>query len=194
LGIGRSAFSAKLININPRNSHQPDESVYQSRLPKSLARLKRWLVAHHMTLMTIADTPHSIALGSAIGIFFGFTPLYPLKTLLSIGVAWIFRCNKIAAAIAVTLHDVMIWAMPAIYVAEYQLGCWILNRPVAQRVHFRQFRLHDYVHWHVFSRVIWPAYWPAFVGSLLIAVPSAIFIYFLMRLLISRARTPQKSG
>jgi hypothetical protein len=32
-----------------------------------------------MTLMTIADTPHSIALGSAIGIFFGFTPLYPLK-------------------------------------------------------------------------------------------------------------------
>ena len=93
-----------------------------------------------MTLMTIADTPHSIALGSAIGIFFGFTPLYPLKTLLSIAVAWIFRCNKIAAAIAVTLHDVLIWAMPAIYVAEYQFGCWSLHRPVAQRVHFRQFR------------------------------------------------------
>ena len=155
--------------------------------------MKRWLVSHHMTLMSIADTPHSIALGSAIGIFFGFTPLYPLKTLLSIGVAWICRCNKIAAAIAVTLHDVMIWAMPAIYVAEYQLGCWILNRPVAQRVHFRQFRLHDYVHWHVFSRVIWPTFWPAFLGSLFLAVPSAIFIYFLMRLLISRARTPQKA-
>ena len=72
-----------------------------------------------MTLMTIADTPHSIALGSAIGIFFGFTPLYPLKTLLSIGTAWVCRCNKIAAAIAVTLHDVLIWGMPAIYLAEY---------------------------------------------------------------------------
>ena len=81
--------------------------------------MKSWLVAHHMTLMTIADTPHSIALGSAIVIFFGFTPLYPLKTLLSIAVAWVFRCNKVAAAIAVTLHDVLIWAMPAIYVAEY---------------------------------------------------------------------------
>ena len=89
-----------------------------------MAQLKRWLVSHHMTLMAIADTPHSIALGSAIGIFFGFTPLYPLKTLLSIAVAWVFRCNKVAAAIAVTLHDVMIWAMPAIYVAEYQFGCW----------------------------------------------------------------------
>ena len=175
--------------------HQQDEGtgrVYESRLPKPLARMKRWLVSHHMTLMAIADTPHSIALGSAIGIFFGFTPLYPLKTLLSIVVAWIFRCNKVAAAIAVTLHDVVIWAMPAIYVAEYQFGCWILNRPAAQRIHFRQFRLHDYVHWRVFSRVIWPTYWPAFIGSLFVAVPSAIFIYFLMRLLIGRARTSQK--
>jgi len=176
--------------------HEPkagSEHDYESRLPKPLARMKAWLVAHHMTLMAIADTPHSIALGSAIGIFFGFTPLYPLKTLLSIGVAWVFRCNKIAAAVAVTLHDVMIWAMPAVYVAEYQFGCWILNRPVAQRVHFRQFRLQDYVHWHVFSRVIWPTFWPAFIGSLFLAVPSAIFIYFLMRLLISRARTPAKT-
>ncbi len=103
---------------------QKSSGNYASRLPGPLARLKHWLVAHHMTLMTIADTPHSIALGSAIGIFFGFTPLYPLKTLLSIGAAWVCRCNKIAAAIAVTLHDVVIWAMPAIYIAEYQLGCW----------------------------------------------------------------------
>jgi uncharacterized protein (DUF2062 family) len=168
------------------------ERDYESRLPKPLAKLKRWLVSHHMTLLAIADTPHSIALGSAIGIFFGFTPLYPLKTLFSIGAAWICRCNKIAAAIAVNLHDVLIWAMPAIYVAEYQFGCWTLNRPVAQRVHFRQFRLHDYVHWHVFSRVIWPTFWPAFIGSLFLAIPSAIIVYFVMRLLISRARTSQK--
>ena len=179
-------------NLNAQDSPQAAEPAFESRLPKPLARLKRWLVAHHMTLMAIADTPHSIALGSAIGIFFGFTPLYPLKTLLSIIVAWICRCNKIAAAIAVTLHDVLIWAMPAIYVAEYHLGCWSLNRPVAQRIHFRQFGLRDYMQWHVFSRVVWPTFWPAFVGSLFLAIPSAILVYFLMRLLISRARTPQK--
>ena len=184
----------KFLLVYVRGVHEPhkgDESRYESRLPKPLARMKSWLVAHHMTLMTIADTPHSIAFGSAIGIFFGFSPLYPLKTLLSIVVAWIFRCNKIAAAIAVTLHDVLIWVMPAIYVAEYQFGCWILNRPAAQRVHFRQFRLHDYVHWHVFSRVIWPTFWPAFIGSLFLSIPSAIVVYFLMRLLISRARATQ---
>jgi hypothetical protein len=180
--------------LNAQKPQQPAEPVYESRLPKPLARMKRWLAAHHMTLMAIADTPHSIALGSAIGIFFGFSPLYPLKTLLSIAVAWVCRCNKIAAAIAVTLHDVMIWAMPALYVAEYQLGCWSLHRAPAQRVHFRQFKLHDYVHWHVFSRVVWPTFWPAFVGSLFLSIPSAVIVYFLIRLLISRGRALQKMG
>ena len=173
--------------------HQVIERVYDSRLPRPLARLKHWLVAHHMTLMTIADTPHSIALGSAIGIFFGFTPLYPLKTLLSIGAAWVCRCNKIAAAIAVTLHDVVIWAMPAIYIAEYQLGCWSLQRPPAQRVHFRQFGLHDYMHWHVFSRAVWPH------PGLRLLAPFALrflrqYYLFFMRLPVSRARMPQKKA
>jgi uncharacterized protein (DUF2062 family) len=165
--------------------------VHQAPLPGPLARMKSWLVAHQMTLVTIADTPHSIALGSAIGIFFGFTPLYPVKTLLSIGVAWIARCNKIAAAICVQLHDVMIWAMPAIYVAQYHLGCWVLHRPSAMRIRFRQFGLHYYLNWHVFSRVVWPTFWPAFVGSMFLAIPSAFLVYFLMRLLISRARAPR---
>src|SRR6202040_133309 len=119
-------------------------------LPSPLVRLKAWLGAHHVTLMTIADTPHSIALGSAIGIFFGFTPLWSIKTLLSIAVAWICRCNKIAAAIAVTLHDVLIFVMPAIYFAEYKMGCWILRRPVPLH-HLRfHFGLHDYLNTGLF--------------------------------------------
>ncbi|PYL06053.1 MAG: hypothetical protein DME34_09980 [Verrucomicrobia bacterium] len=159
------------------------QSSYGPRLPAPLARLKEWLNAHHMTLLAIVDTPHSIALGSAIGIFFGFTPLYSLKTLLSIAVAWICRCNKIAAAIAVTLHDVLIFAMPAIYFAEYKAGCWILQRPPPRHIRFH-LSLHDYLNFDVFRRLVWPA----FVGSLLIAVPSAVATYLVMRLLVRRAR------
>src|SRR5918912_4381154 len=112
---------------------------YGPQLPKPLSRLKHWLSEHHMTLMAIADTPHSVALGSAIGIFFGFTPLWSVKTLLSIGVAWVFRCNKLAAAIAVTVHDVLIFVMPAVYFAEYKMGCWVLHRSLPAhrlRLHF----------------------------------------------------------
>jgi hypothetical protein len=175
--------------LKPQESHQTTDPVYGPRLPKSLSQFKQWLAAHHMTLMAIADTPHSIALGSAIGIFFGFTPLWSLKTLLSIVVAWICRCNKIAAAIAVTLHDVLIFAMPAIYLAEYKLGWWVLHHSAPDRVRFGHFGLRDYLSWHLFSRIVWPA----LVGSLFLAVPSALIVYFFMRLLLSRARTPQKT-
>jgi uncharacterized protein (DUF2062 family) len=161
-----------------------DRRSYGPRLPEFLASKKRWLAEHHMTLMTMADTPHSIALGSAIGIFFGFTPLWSIKTLLSIVVAWICRCNKIAAAIAVTLHDALIFVMPAIYFAEYKIGYWILRRPFPRHRVRWHLSLHDYLNWDVFLRVVWPA----LVGSMLIALPSAIIIYFLMRLLISRSR------
>jgi uncharacterized protein (DUF2062 family) len=161
------------------------ERQYGPRLPTSLARFKQWLAKHHMTLMAIADTPHSIACGSAIGIFFGFTPLYPLKTLLSIVSAWIFRCNKVAAAIAVTVHDVLIFAMPAIYFAEYKLGCWVLQRPPPVRLRLGHFGFQDYLSWRLFSRFVWPA----FVGSLFLAIPSALIIYFLVRMLVARARS-----
>ena len=165
------------------------ERRYGPRLPNWLERKKQWLADHHMTLVTMADTPHSIALGSAIGIFFGFTPFWSLKTLLSITVAWICRCNKIAAAIAVTLHDVLIFLMPAVYFAEYKVGCWMLHRPPPiHRVRFH-FGLQDYLHWDVFQKVVWPAT----IGSLFLALPSALIIYFVMRLLISRARAPKRA-
>jgi uncharacterized protein (DUF2062 family) len=161
---------------------------YGPRLPRSLAQTKQWLAEHHMTLMAIADTPHSIALGSAIGIFFGFTPLYSLKTLLSIAFAWILRCNKIAAVVAVTVHDVAIFAMPAIYLLEYKLGCWALHRTVPARVKFGHLGLYDYLSWRLFSHLVWPA----LIGSLFLALPCAVAVYFVMRMLVSRARTPAK--
>jgi uncharacterized protein len=154
------------------------------RLPSWLKRKKQWLAAHHMTLVTMADTPHSIALGSAVGIFFGFTPFYSLKTLLSIAFAWICRSNKVAAAITSNLHDIFFLAMPAVYFFEYKIGCWILQRPPAPKP-FHHFVFGDYMNWHFLVRVIWPA----FIGSLFLGLPSALLTYFVMRMLVSRAQT-----
>jgi len=155
------------------------------RLPGWLERRKKWLADHHMTLVTMADTPHSIALGSAVGIFFGFTPLYTLKTLLAIAFAWICRANKVAAAIASNLHDIFLFAMPAVYFFEYKIGCWVLQRPPAPKP-FHHFVMHDYLNWHFLGRVVWPA----LIGSVFLGLPSALITYFLFRMLVSRARTP----
>ncbi|MFL6541363.1 MAG: DUF2062 domain-containing protein [Chthoniobacterales bacterium] len=147
-------------------------------------RLKAWWMAHHHRLMAIEDSPHAIALGMAIGVFFGFTPLWSLKTLLSIGVAWLFNSNKIAAAISVTLHDVILPFMPAIYWWEYKLGYYTLNHAKPPKVQFAHMAMHDYLHWKRFVSVIWPT----LIGSLFLALPCAVVFYFIVRALVVRTR------
>ena len=152
--------------------------------PGRWTRLRRWLAAHHLTLMTLPDTPHSIALGAAIGMFFGFTPLFGMKTLLSLAGAWLLKGNKIAAFISVTLHDIILPFWPAIFLWEYRMGMWTLHRRVPQRPGFRHVALSDYMEWTTFFTVGQPL----LVGSLFLALPAAVVVYFGLRAVLIRAR------
>jgi uncharacterized protein len=151
--------------------------------PNLWQRLRRWLARLHLRVITIEDTPHSIAFGLAIGVFFGFTPLLSLKTLLSIGVAWLFGCNKIAAAVSVQVHDLLLPFMPAIYLWEYKLGFWALHGELPRRIGFRPLALLDLAHWKSLLLI-----GPTFIGSIIVGVPSAAVVYFVTRGIIVRHR------
>jgi uncharacterized protein len=153
-------------------------------------RVLNWMRAHHLTLMTLPDTPHSIALGSAIGMFFGFTPLFGMKTLLSIIVAWLARSNKIAAVITVTLHDLLLPFVPAMFFWQYKLGMWALYGRVPQREGFRRVSLHDYMEWTTFFTVGQPI----LVGSLFFAVPAGVLTYFCLRGVLIRSRAKSSAS
>jgi uncharacterized protein (DUF2062 family) len=88
-----------------------------------------WLHEHSLKLLAIRDTPEAIAGGVAIGIFFGFTPLFGLKTALTILFAWLTRSNIIAAVIASAAHDIILPLMPVIFRWEYEVGFWLLSHP-----------------------------------------------------------------
>ena len=150
-------------------------------------RLKRWMRAHHMTLMTLPDTPHAIALGSAIGMFFGFSPLFGMKTILAFLITWAFKANKTAAVITVQLHDLLLPVVPAMFLWQYKLGMWALYHRLPQRPGFRRVSLSDFMEWTTFLTVGRPI----LVGSLFFAVPAALVVYFGLRavLIRSRART-----
>ncbi len=141
----------------------------------------------HFRLVTIDDTPHSIALGVAIGIFFGFTPLWGLKTLLSIAVAWLFKSNKIAAAISVQLHDLILPFMPAIYLWEYKFGFWAMHGHLPRRINFRALALGDYNWEKVFT-----VGRPLLVGSLIVGLPSAAIVYLICRGLVTTHQTSRE--
>lgn len=154
------------------------------------ARLKRWLAAHHLTLMTLPDTPHSIALGSAIGMFFGFTPLFGLKTLLSIIGAWVFKGNKIAAVITVTLHDLLLPAVPAIFLWQYKMGMWALYGKVPKTAGFGRVALRDYMEWTTFLTVGRPL----LIGSLFLALPAGVLVYFGLRAVLIRSHAEREQN
>ena len=161
-----------------------EEAGKAAARPGLWRRLLQWMRAHHMTLMTLPDTPHSIALGSAIGMFFGFTPLFGMKTLLSITLAWLLKSNKIAAVITVTLHDLLLPLVPAIFFWQYRLGMWALHGRLPQRAGFRRVPLSDYMEWTTFFTVGQPI----LIGSLFFAVPAAVLVYFGLRAVLIRTR------
>jgi uncharacterized protein len=155
-------------------------------------RLKRWMRAHHMTLMTLPDTPHAIALGSAIGMFFGFTPLFGLKTVLAFLTTWACKGNKTAAVITVQLHDILLPVVPAMFVWQYKLGMWALYHRLPQRPGYRRVALSDFMEWTTFLTVGRPI----LIGSLFFAVPAALLVYFGLRgvLIRSRARNEKPAS
>lgn len=161
-----------------------------------------WIKKKFVTVMELRDDKRSIAAGVAVGFFWGFTPLIGLKTLLSLFTAWLLRVNKIAAVVAVSLHDLFIPLYYPYLVASYHLGNWILgnDHPPRFRWVIKLLALppidipDDW--WHrpstffAFLRDVTEGYWmnlydnahyvcPVILGSVLLAMPLAIGAYFL---------------
>jgi uncharacterized protein (DUF2062 family) len=147
-------------------------------------------------LFRIKDTPRALALGVAVGVFFGFVPLVGLKTLLALGVARLLRGNLLAAVIAVTLHDALLPVAPLLLRWEYDLGYWLLSHPHDLPPHLRRHHHNPltWLHWSTFFTVGRPL----LVGSLVFAAPAAVVLYYLSLLGLGRARrysaSPAESG
>jgi len=148
--------------------------------------LRKWFKEHSLKLLAIRDTPNAIASGVAIGIFFGFTPLVGLKTLLSIFFAWLTRSNIVAAAIAATLHDVALPFMPVLFRCEYNIGYWLLSDP-----HQWPQRLRD-LHWQGREWRSWTTFFsvgrPLLLGSVIVSGPVAFVSFWLARSIVIRHR------
>ena len=149
--------------------------------------LIQWCKEKLNFIIDIKDTRHAIALGVALGFFWGFTPFIGLKTILAFFTAWLFRANKVAALVAVTLHEVL-WV---IGINEIFLAA---SYAIAEKMsHASQPRIHEKIKIHkLFERYIqhpldlFPWFqshakeFLAFtIASILLAIPICIGIYYL---------------
>lgn len=139
----------------------------------------KWLGKKLARVRALTDGPHRVALGMAIGIYIGFVPLLGIKTLLAMGVARLSRGNVIAAAIGVTLHDLLLPVAPLLLVWEYRTGRILLGGTGHPDLpfEFAHGRLADWFHWSAILRLE-P---PLIVGALVIGIPFGILGYVLCR-------------
>ena len=144
--------------------------------------VKRWLHEHSLKLLAIRDTPEAIAGGVAIGFFFGFTPLFGLKTVCAIFFAWLTRSNIIAAVLAGTLHDLALPLMPVIWRLEYRVGYWFMHHEWPDHLTRGMFRGHAARNWTTFLTVGMP--W--LLGSAVLGAPVAMLSYFITRPIVAR--------
>ncbi len=151
----------------------------------------RWLKKHTKKLVDSEDGPHAVALGTAVGMFFGFTPLFGLKTLLALGVTWMARGSKVAALVGVALHDVALPFMPVLLRWEYDIGYWLMSHPhvFPERMHSHHLRPAEWFNWSTFLTVGRPL----LVGSVIVSTPIALVTYGSVQWILRRRAAMKKA-
>jgi len=134
-------------------------------------------------LRELRDAPHAIAGGVAIGLFWGFTPLTGLKTLLSMATAKLCRWSILAAVIVVSLHDLLSPIWPLILRWEYQLGYWVISHPHHFPPPFKLEKMEwtKLLNWKTVELI-----WPTFIGSCIIGLPAAMIAYWIVIVMLQR--------
>jgi uncharacterized protein len=144
-----------------------------------------WLREQGKKVLEIQDSPHAIALGIAIGIFWGFTPMYGLKTVLTLLSAMSLRANKIAAVVAVSLHDLLFPIFPAVFEIEYLLGKKVLELfgVTVHAEHLHGLHLKELMNWTTFVNLGEPM----LIGTFLFGLLTSPLFYLVARGVVEAA-------
>lgn len=141
-------------------------------------------------LWDLQASPHSIAIGFAVGLFWGYTPFYGLKTMLTLGSSTALRGNPAAALIGVSLHDLLTPFLPFSLRMEYDLGYWLMSHPHHLPPKLEMAGLHpeELLHWTTFLQTGLPI----LIGSLVIGAPISVGSYFLVKWLVESHRARRR--
>jgi uncharacterized protein (DUF2062 family) len=86
--------------------------------------VRRWLDQ----LLHIDDTPERTAAAFALGVFFGFSPLLGLHTVLAIAVAFLLNLNRVAAVLGV--YSNLPWIIGPYYVIATMVGAQLTGHRI----------------------------------------------------------------
>jgi len=148
----------------------------------------------------ISATPHTIALGVAIGAFVSFTPFLGLHFLIAGLIALALGGSILASALGTAVGNPL--TFPFIWLASYNLGAMLLGYRQRSRIHID---LPDNMFTLMLSQpgIVWRAFWaavdpyivPMTVGGIPLGLACGFAVYIIVRSAVAgyqhrrRART-----
>ncbi|SKA71053.1 DUF2062 domain-containing protein [Desulfobaculum bizertense] len=138
-------------------------------------RFQRWSRYHFLRIMRLAATPHSIAMGCALGIFVGFMPIVPFQTVVVLALAFLFKGNKIAAMAGTWISNPV--DLPFFYYGLYLVGKALLpfDGPAFDPSNLEMTHLIE-AGWELFAMMV--------TGGIVLGIPAAILTYFVTKKLV----------
>jgi len=138
------------------------------------ARVRSWLEQ----LLHTHDTPRRTAAAYAVGVFFGFSPVLGLHTVLGIVVAFLFNLNRLAVVLGI--YSNLPWILPAYYTLATVGGATLIRADIPPGL-LAQFRetMSD-VAWgeiRLLADMLKPLAWSFLVGSTLSAIIISLIAY-----------------
>ena len=165
--------------------------AFRRRKRHPLTWKRRWKV-FVLDLLGREESPERVATAIALGIGVGFSPFMGFHIWIALGLAFLFRLNKIDAALGQFAGNP--WTLPAVYAIGYRLGRRILDYDRHSVPPLAWDRLLHSDFWKAFKG---PAFAPRLlsflVGTTVIAIliGLASYIFFLGLLRLYHRRHPR---
>jgi len=172
---------------------EPTEQLQQAEQESITwqAQWQRWCNPGHWVrkICKLNDTPHSIALGTAIGVFVAFTPTVGFQMLIVLALAFatqsMFRFNRMAALVAVYLSNP--FTMVPIYWFNYRIGTIFLTKSVSYQEFSKLFEFDSAQAWWTnFGSLFGSVGLPLLCGSFVVATFFSLATYPVMQRAIER--------
>ena len=142
-------------------------------------------------VLSLNDTPHAIALGTAVGMFWGLTPTVGIQMALIFGFYWLcrplFRFNMKAAMVTVYISNPL--TMLPIYWFDYRVGCLFVPGDLTKSELGRVLEFDGFDQWWVTVKgLVLEVGWPMAIGAVLVGAVGAVVTYPAIRWSLARWR------
>jgi len=135
--------------------------------------------------VTADSDERSLAAGFAVGVFFSFTPLVTLHTVLALVVAVVLRLNKVTTLAGVWVNNP--YTMPFVFYGSFRLGEWILGMRVSPPS-FESYTLQTVL------KAAVPYAAPLFLGTTIVGIAAAVLGYIVVYRIAAKVKSARRKG